>query len=284
MASPVEVNEPGVVEGGVTDLAPIERGSVDIADFVGESMLLLGAGSTVLLQLADRGTGHGVADHSTTLQRPLDRLRTTMTYVYAVTLGSPEERKQIVRMVNRAHVPVRSETYNAFDPELQLWVASTLYRNGVEMYERMFHKLSDSDLEWIYRQSAVYGTALQVEEAMWPATRAEFDAYWDNMIATMEVDEKVRSFARGLLRGGDSPLPVRLLMPLQRFMTTGLLPQRMRDEFSLPWSPRDQRRFDLFWKVVPPVYRKVPRPIRQLSATYYLRDMRRRFASGRRIV
>ncbi|MGX6510371.1 oxygenase MpaB family protein [Rhodococcus sp. SJ-2] len=289
MASPVEVNEPDVVVEGVADRAtvdraPVERGSVDLADFVGESMLLLGAGSTVLLQLADRGTGHGVADHSTTLQRPLDRLRTTMTYVYAVTLGTSEERKQIVRMVNKAHVPVRSETYNAFDPELQLWVAATLYRNGVQMYERMFHKLSDADLEWIYQQSAVYGTALQVKEDMWPATRAEFDAYWDNMIATMDVDEKVRAFTRGLLGGGDSPLPVKLLMPLQRFMTIGLLPQRMRDEFSLPWSPRDQRRFDLFWKVVPPVYRRVPRPIRQLSATYYLRDMRRRFASGRRIV
>ncbi|MCK0093597.1 DUF2236 domain-containing protein [Rhodococcus sp. HNM0563] len=289
MASTVEVNEPdsavdGLADHATVDRAPVERGSVDLADFVGESMLLLGAGSTVLLQLADRGTGHGVADHSTTLQRPLDRLRTTMTYVYAVTLGTQEERRQIVRMVNKAHVPVRSETYNAFDPELQLWVAATLYRNGVQMYERMFHKLSDADLEWIYQQSAVYGTALQVKEDMWPATRAEFDAYWDNMIATMDVDEKVRSFTRGLLGGGDSPLPVKLLMPLQRFMTIGLLPQRMRDEFSLPWSPRDQRRFDLFWKVVPPVYRRVPRPIRQLSATYYLRDMRRRFASGRRIV
>ena len=93
MASTVEVNEPdsavdGLADHATVDRAPVERGSVDLADFVGESMLLLGAGSTVLLQLADRGTGHGVADHSTTLQRPLDRLRTTMTYVYAVTLGT----------------------------------------------------------------------------------------------------------------------------------------------------------------------------------------------------
>lgn len=295
MAPPVEVNEssvvdePSVIEGGVrdgvvADPAPIEPGSIDLADFVGESMLLLGAGSTVLLQLAERGVGHGVADHSTTLQRPLDRLRTTMTYVYAVTLGTPEERKQIVRLVNKVHVPVRSETYNAFDPELQLWVAATLYRNGVEMYQRMFHKLSDVDIEWIYRQSAVYGTALQVKEGMWPATRAEFDAYWDEMIATVEVDEKIRAFTRGLLSGGDSPLPVRMLMPLQRFMTIGLLPQRMRAEFSLPWSPRDQRRFDLFWKVVPPVYRRVPRRIRQLSSTFYLRDMRRRMAGNKHLI
>jgi len=256
--------------------APIPAGTVDLADFVGESMLLLGAGSTVLLQLASRGVGHGVADHSTTLERPLDRLRTTMTYVYAVTPGTPEEKKQIVRLVNKAHVPVRSETYNAFDPELQLWVAATLYRNGVEMYQRIFGELTDADIERIYRQSAVYGTALQVKEDMWPATREEFDKYWDEMIATFEVDQKVRYFTRNLLTGGDAPLPVRALMPLQRFLTIGLLPQRMREEFALPWSPRDQRRFDLFWKVFPPVYRSVPKKVRQLSATYYLNDMRRR--------
>ncbi|MGI9207765.1 MAG: oxygenase MpaB family protein [Rhodococcus sp. (in: high G+C Gram-positive bacteria)] len=267
-----------------TESRPIPPGSVDLADFVGESMLLLGAGATVLLQLAERGVGHGVAEHSTTLQRPLDRLRTTMTYVYAVTLGSPEEKQQIVRMVNKAHVPVHSETYTAFDPELQLWVAATLYRNGAEMYSRMFGELGDNDLEHLYRQSAVYGTALQVKEHMWPATRADFEAYWDEKIASFEVDAKVRAFTRHLLSGGDAPLAVRALMPLQRFMTIGLLPQRLREEFALPWSRRDQRRFDLFWKVFPPLYRLVPRPIRQLSATYYLRDMRRRMAAQQHLI
>lgn len=265
-------------------LPPIPPGSVNLEDFVGESMLLLGAGATVLLQLAEPGVGHGVADHSTTLQRPLDRLRTTMTYVYAVTLGTEDEKKAIVRLVNKAHVPVRAESYNAFDPELQLWVAATLYRNGLGMYERFFGKLSEADAERIYRQSAVYGTALQVKDGMWPATRAEFDTYWDEKIATLTVDDKVRAYTRGLLGGGNSPLPVRLVMPLQRFVTIGLLPQRMRDEFALPWSPRDQRRFDRLMTTIAAVYGKVPRPVRQLSATYYLRDMRRRFAAHRHVI
>lgn len=265
-------------------LPPLPPGSVNLEDFVGESMLLLGAGATVLLQLAEPGVGYGVADHSTTLQRPLDRLRTTMTYVYAVTLGTEEEKKAIVRLVNKAHVPVRAESYNAFDPELQLWVAATLYRNGLDMYERFFGKLPDAEAERIYRQSAVYGTALQVKDDMWPATRAEFDAYWDEKIATLRVDDKVRAYTRGLLSGGDSPLPVRIAMPLQRFLTIGLLPQRIRDEFALPWSPRDQRRFDRLMATFGAVYVKVPRPVRQLSATYYLRDMRRRFAAHKHVI
>lgn len=257
---------------------------VDLADFVGESMLLLGAGATVLLQLALPGVGHGVADHSTTLQRPLDRLRTTMTYVYAVTLGTPEEKQTVVRLVNRAHVPVRSDRYNAFDPELQLWVAATLYRNGFDMYTRFFGELSEADAERLYRQSAIYGTALQVREDMWPPSRAEFDAYWDRTIARAEVDEQVRAYVRGLLTGGRAPLPVRITMPLQRFFTIGLLPPRIRDQFALPWSPRDQRRFDRLMRVLPIVYRRVPRPIRQITATYYLWDMRRRLAAHRHLI
>jgi hypothetical protein len=47
-----------------TESRPIPPGSVDLADFVGESMLLLGAGATVLLQLAERGVGHGVAEQT----------------------------------------------------------------------------------------------------------------------------------------------------------------------------------------------------------------------------
>ncbi|MFZ2530459.1 MAG: oxygenase MpaB family protein [Rhodococcus sp. (in: high G+C Gram-positive bacteria)] len=275
------VDEPAPRAMALPSIAP---GSPNLEDFVGESMLLLGAGATVLLQLAEPGVGHGVADHSTTLQRPLDRLRTTMTYVYAVTLGTEDEKKAIVRLVNKAHVPVRSESYNAFDPELQLWVAATLYRNGLDMYERFFGNLPDADADRIYRQSAVYGTALQVRDDMWPATRAEFDTYWDEKIATLEVGDKVRAYTRDLLSGTDAPLPVRIAMPLQRFVTIGLLPQRMRDEFALPWSPRDQRRFDRIMATIGAVYVKVPRPIRQLSATYYLRNMRRRFASHRHII
>lgn len=264
--------------------AALRTGRLDLKDFVGESFLFLGAGATVLLQLASPGVGRGVADHSTTLVRPIDRLRTTMTYVYAVTLGSPEEKAAIVRMVNKAHVPVRSETYNAFDPELQLWVAATLYKNGADLYERFFGKLDDETAERVYHQSAVYGTALQVREDSWPESRTEFDAYWNHMIDTAQVDDQVRNYVHALLDGGDAPLLARILLPLNRFVTVGLLPHTMRDKFELPWNPRDQRRFDALMRALPAVYKLAPRPIRQAPAHFYLRDMRRRLKAHRHVI
>lgn len=91
-----------------------------------EAYIYFGAGSAVAWQLANPGVGRGVARHSRTLEEPLDRLRATMIYIYAVALGTDEDRRAIKRMVDRAHAPVRGPGYSAFDPDLQLWVAATL--------------------------------------------------------------------------------------------------------------------------------------------------------------
>src|SRR5690606_11836675 len=98
--------------GGPRMKAPPPRRLGDISR---EAYIFLGAGAAVLLQMAQPGVGLGVAEHSATLQRPLDRLRTTMTYIYALTLGTAEERRLVGSLVNRAHGPVRSERYSAFD-------------------------------------------------------------------------------------------------------------------------------------------------------------------------
>ncbi|MBS9535823.1 DUF2236 domain-containing protein [Mycobacterium sp. M1] len=267
---------------------PVDRG-LNLEDYVGEGFLFLGAGVTVLLQLAEPGVGHGVVDHSTVLSRPLDRLRTTMTYVYAVTLGSDEECRALAKMVNQAHVPVKSQpgapvAYNGFDPDLQLWVAATLYQNGLDLYQRFLGPMDDATAERIYQQSAIYGTALQVTPEMWPATRAEFDRYWDRKLDELTIDDKVRAFCHELFRGGDSPLLIRLGMPLNRWITRGMLPPRVREELHWTWSPLDQRLFDLLMTVLPPVYRLLPKTIRWLPSTYYLWAMRRRLRSGRRLI
>ncbi len=252
-----------------------------MADYVGEAYVFLGAGAAVLLQLAMPGVGHGVADHSEVLSRPLSRLRTTMSYIYAVALGTEEEKRAIVRLTNKAHVPVRSATYNAFDPHLQMWVAATLYHGGVDLYRRFHGRLGPVSAERIYRESMEYGTALQVRPEMWPDDVAGFTEYWERTMGELSVDDQVLAFTHKLLSARNAPWFLKPFMPLNRFVTTGLLPQQARDAFELPWSPRDQRRFDLLFRILPAVYRWIPRPVRTLPSRLYLGDMRRRIHSGR---
>ncbi len=67
-------------------------------------------------------------------------------------------------------------------------------------------------------------------------------------------------------------------------MTRGNLDSRTREILALPWSSRDQKLYDAFWKMFVPAYRLVPRPLRQLHARLVLRDMRRRMRKGKRVI
>lgn len=103
----------------------------EIRKIVREGILLAGGAVAILLQVANRGVGQGVNEHSNFAYRPVDRLRTTMTYVYCMAYGTPAEKKAIVETVHRAHIPVHGPGYDANDPELQLWVAATLVSKAI---------------------------------------------------------------------------------------------------------------------------------------------------------
>ena len=162
-----------------------------ISDMAGESLLLGGGGRAILLQLANPAVGHGVADHSDFVDRPLARLHGTMTYLYAIVYGSEEESAAVRRLVDRAHAPVRSDAsssvaYDAHDPQLQLWVAATLYDSAIDLYERVYGPVAAS--EAVYRDYERVGTALQLPPGAWPADRATFRAWWDARLGELVVD------------------------------------------------------------------------------------------------
>lgn len=263
----------------------IARAPIGLADIIRERALMLGAGSTVFNQLADLPTGLGVAEHSTTLARPVDRLRTTLLFVYISVCGTDAERDQIRKLVNKAHASVRSAgRYSAFDPELQLWVAATLAHNGLMIHERIFGRLDDASRERVLREAQIFGTMLQVRPEQWPASAAEFETYWQEKLASLRSDPKVQVYAQRLMYVERVPLPFRPLLMLQNLMARGNVDPTVRDVLGLSWTPRDQAMYDLFWTVFPPIYRRIPKPVRQLSAQAILLDTRIRMRLGRRVI
>lgn len=261
------------------------RATVGLEDFVEEQAMLLGAGSTVMYQLAMRGVGLGVAEHTTTLERPFDRLRTTLTFVYVMVLGTEDEKRAVVRGVNAAHVPIRSPgRYSAFDPELQLWVAATIAHNGAWIYEKVFGTLDAASRERIHREAQVFGTCLQVPPETWPATYDDFTAYWEKVLDSLEPDPAVQEFARRLLSTREASWATKPLLPLQSLMARGNLDPRVREVLGLPWSRRDDVLHRWFWRVFPPVYRRVPSRLRHAHAQAVLAGMRRRMRTGRPII
>ena len=263
---------------------------------------LAAGGANVITQLARLPVGRGVAesrvDSGRVDRHPLKRLRTTTAYLLIAMLGTEAERAELRRQIDRVHALVRSRpedpvAYNAFDPELQLWVAACLYK-GLEDVHRRFGPPVDERFfdDVLYPHAARLGTTLQVAAEMWPADRAAFEAYWKEGIARIEMDDVTRRYLRGIadLSFAVAPLgrlgrPLRpLLRPIGEVMTGGFLPPELRDELGLPWGARRQRRFDQVTGVAGSLVRPLPRPLRELPLNLYLRDSQRRLRTGRAVI
>jgi len=246
------------------------RGLVDIG---AEAMLLAGGGRAILLQLANPAVGHAVADHSDFAADPLRRLRNTLTYVYALVFGTPQQVVAVRSMVQRAHAPVRSETYDASDAGLQLWVAATLYDTAATLHARVYGPLDEASADAVYRDYAIVGTALGMPAALWPVDRKAFNLYWQAQLARLEVDDRVRAVGEQLLHPASGPLWMRTLMPVARLATGGLLPPALREAYALPWDDRRQRRFDRMMNVIAHIYPRLPARVRHWPKNYLLRRL-----------
>ena len=250
-----------------------------MADYGAEGILLAGAGRAILLQLANPAIGNGVAEHSTFTRRPVNRLKGTLTYVYAVVYGTEEQLKEVRRRVNRAHVPVRrmaddsSAGYNAYDPELQLWVVATLYDTAVTVIEKIYGPLDDDSADAMYRDYARIGTALQLPAGMWPQDRQAFARYWEDQISRLQAEDAGVRVGRGLLFPKHTARWYRAIMPSARFLTAGLLPCHVRVDFGLPWSDLHARRFDRTMRILSVAYPRLPRGIRHWFKDYCLAEL-----------
>ncbi len=249
-------------------------------DVGADAVLIAGAGRAILLQIADPAIGHAIARHSHFAADPLRRLRNTLTFVYALVYGTPQQVTAARSMVNRAHrdvvsAPGENPSFDAHDSSLQLWVAATLYDTAMIVRRRVVGRLAPSELDAVYAEYAVVGTALQMPAEAWPANRVAFDAYWNERLATLEVDDTVRAVAQELLHPHSAPLWLRAAMPLGRLVTAGLLPPAIRAAFDLPWSPARRRRYELAMSTISVVNRMLPRTVREWPKNQLLRDLDR---------
>ncbi|MDT7768774.1 MAG: hypothetical protein QOI30_1782 [Mycobacterium sp.] len=259
--------------------------------------LLLGP-ANVIMQLARPGVGYGVLESRVESGRidlhPIKRARTTFTYLAVAMAGSEAQKAAFRRAVNGAHAQVYSTAdspveYNAFDRDLQLWVAACLYKGGVDFYRMFVGELDDEDADRHYREGMVLGTTLQVPPEMWPPDRAAFDRYWQQQLDKVHIDDTVRDYlypiAVGRVRAVTLPEPLRRLPEsLALLLTTGFLPQRFRDEMRFSWDAAKQRRFDRLIAVLRTVNNLMPEFIRRFPFNVLLWDLDRRIKAGRPLV
>jgi len=198
----------------------------------------------------------------------------------AIVFGDRETALAAARAVNQTHGKVRGREYRALDPELLLWVHTTLVDSAIVTYETFVKPLTAREREDFYQESKVLGELLGIPRDRFPRTHDDLTDYVASMIAsgTVAVDSRASELAALVLRPKLRLLPGPAMIPFE-IVTAGLLPASIREQYGLPWGASQRRLYRLMVialprmvAVTPPVLRVWPLPGHnvKLSANFAL--------------
>lgn len=239
--------------------------------------------ANVVMQLANPAVGHGVVesrvDRGRGDLRPIKRARTTAQYLAVATLGSDSDRRFFHEAVHRIHAQVTSTAsspvrYNANDAGSQLWVALCLVRYYTDQWQMMHGPLTRAELDRIIEMARPLGTTLNVSEARWPATWAEYEKRFADGLEAVEIDDTVREYLQKL--ADFRVLEVRMKQlgtlahktvgPWNLSMTKFAVPRRIRDEMHWEITAGDLRRRRMVLALTSVLEKVFPRPLRAYYA------------------
>ena len=273
---------------------PVEPASdFDLRPFLDFIAAGLAGGANVVMQLSWPEVGYGVHEskweRGALVKHPFKRARTTGTYLAVAMVGTDRDIEVFRRAVDDAHRVVRSGPdspvrYNAFSPELQLWVAACLFYGPYDYYCRVYGEPEPAVAEAFYRHCARFATSLQVPASMWPPTLADFWAYWERSLARVSIDDTIREMLLDILsaRFLPGPLPRLVGRPL-RFVNVGFLPAEFRAAMRLEWTDADECRLRRVLRGVRLLNRVTPGPLRRAPLYLNLWDLRLRHRLGLRL-
>jgi uncharacterized protein (DUF2236 family) len=241
-----------------------------------EGVLLLGGGAALVLQVAHPLVAAGVAEHSNYREDPWGRLYRTLDLTTKIVFGSTEVAEEAAARIRHVHERVHGTTreaggrypagtpYDARDPELLMWVHATLVHTSLQVYTRYVGRLTAAQRRTYYEEQKTLGEQVGVPRERQPDTLADFDDYFREMVASdrIAVTGALRDVTDATLRP-ELPLVMRPAVEALNLATTGLLPERLRDELGLPWGPTRRRLFDASRAVLSGLLPVLPRVMRE---------------------
>ncbi len=207
-----------------------------------ESMVLLGGGRALLMQVAHPAVAAGVAEHSAFRGRRLERLLRTLRPTLAIVFGSPAQVRAAAASINAVHEQVVGDGYRATDPDLLLWVLATLIDTALLMHQRFLRPLSEEEADAYYRDMLRAGALLGVSRDEAPEDIAAFRRYVEDTLRSLKVSGAGRRIAAELFAAGPPAAPVFAAL---RELTAGLLPAVLREQFGLGWGPGRERALEV---------------------------------------
>ncbi len=236
---------------------------------------LMAAGPrALLLQIAHPLIAEGVKQHSHFQDEPRARAeRTTRSYL-RIVFGGEQAAHAEIRRLNRMHAHIQGpvldatarvhgfDQYRARDPELSLWVHSTLIDSTLLGYTSWVGPLSEDRQARFYQESRSIGLAFGIPDATLPRDLDAFRSYMAEMVSPsgpVSVTPTALELAGTILHpplgpllvatsDAGAPAVVKLVARAASHVPTAiydwtlwpalqLLPPRIRDQYGIPHGP-----------------------------------------------
>ena len=244
--------------GHDSDALPLGPQSLVWRYFGDNRMFLIGPRPAVLQNMLAE-LGQGVLDHSVFFSDTAARVKRSLPPIFMTVYGSDDDHPG--RQVRDFHHEIKGEMpegkrYHALDPETYFWAHATFVEQVLYFADTFVKRLSRAEKEQIYLESKTWYRRYGVSERPMPADYAEFEQYWNRMLDHVIVAHPTAKYGVGYVtKGFPCPKAVPtwlwamlaiMFNPVAAFLTTGGLPPRARELLGLPWSERQERRYQRF--------------------------------------
>ena len=238
-----------------------------------EMILLAAGGRALLMQLAHPKVAAGVAQHSRFQENPFARLHRTMSAMWSIVFDGKAQASAALERIENVHDRVRGNvasgepsfggaSYDANDQELLLWVHATLIDSAIVAYDLFVAPMTEKERTAYYNDSKRLAALFGIKEELIPPSLAEFEAYMKRMIAVgvITIGPTARRLARDVLYA--RPWIFKIAGPPFRFVTAGLLPEKLREGYGLEWNARKEKILAAGARAIRALLPLVPSPIR----------------------
>lgn len=263
----------------------------------GDNLQLLMAGTTIGLQVAHPIVGAGVGDHSVFKKDPWGRLKRTTEWGLRLLYGGPTKALQAGVELRDMHRDIKGadsqgRKYFALDPEAYAWVHMTTYYTLVTTQKLFGEKpFTAAEEAQLYREWLQQGRVMRIRAEDMPSDVAAFWIYFENMIANrLEDTEMVRYILDVSFSKVKKPPQLKFIPEAvwnsfyagtgkwMRLAAVATMPQSLRDKLNLPFTAKDQKRFERFRRLVRASLPLIPLKLRYLPPAYEM--LKKRKASG----
>jgi len=230
-------------------IARMVHGERSVGLLYGQRALLIGALEPL--------TYTGTMQSTRAADFPFRRLARTAKIQETILLGTREEADKALAAVHRLHERVKGTiseqagvhpagtAYSAFDPELMLWTLAVIADSGRAMYETMVRPLSEAEREDLWQDYVRFGELFGLPPSEIPASHREFKAWWDERLASPDLQATAHGLEMAPLVAFEQPVPraARGNIAIQNHIIKGTLPPRVREIFGIRWSQAHEASF-----------------------------------------